>query len=202
MEQIRIEEIRKEELPQASDVLGKAFATQPSSPAIYRDKSDIARRMQIVFGAMLEHLPGQVFVAKQDGRIVGAMRIVEWPHCQMSPFQGLRMLPTMMKAGGGFSTLQRVLKFRGRWAKYDPKKPHWHLDPIGITPDLQGQGIGSQMTEYYCNHVDGLGMAAYHETDRPENVKFYERFGFKIIGEELIMNFPNWYMWRSPNGGV
>ena len=52
---------------------------------------------------------------------------------------------------------------------------------------------------YYCNHVDRLGMAAYHEADKPENVKFYERFGFKVIGEELIMNFPNWYMWRSPS---
>jgi hypothetical protein len=96
IEQIRIEELRKEELAQASDVLGKAFAAQPSSPVIYLDKSDVARRMQIVFRAMLGHLPGQVFVTKIDGGIVGTMRIVEWPHCQMSPFQGLRMLPTLL----------------------------------------------------------------------------------------------------------
>ena len=41
-------------------------------------------------------------------------------------------------------------------------------------------------------------MAAYHETDRPENIKFYERFGFQVIGEEMIIDFPNWYMWRPP----
>lgn len=66
----------------------------------------------------------------------------------------------------------------------------------------EGQGIGSQMIEYYCNHVDGLGMAAYHETDRLGNVKLYERFGFKVSGEESIMDFPNWYMWRPPSGGA
>ena len=195
MTKVSIQPVQPQELSQASDVLGKAFATQPSSFAIFPGKSDIERRMKITFGIMLERLPGKVFVAKQDGQIVGTMRMVEWPDCQLSPLQGLRMLPAMIKAGG-LGTLGRALKFRGTWAKSDPKEPHWHLDPLGVTPGLQGQGIGSQMMEYYCNHIDESGMAAYHETDRPENVKFYERFGFKVIGEEAILGFPNWYLWR------
>ncbi len=150
-------------------------------------------------GTMLKHLPGQVFVAKQSDQIVGVMRIVKWPDCQTSPLQGLKMMPAMMKAGG-IGTLRRGLKMRGTWAKKDPKKPHWHLDPLGVTPELQGQGIGSQMMKYYCKHVDELGIAAYHETDRPENVKFYERFGFKVVGEESITGVPNWYLWRPPSG--
>jgi hypothetical protein len=56
------------------------------------------------------------------------------------------------------------------------------------------------MMKFYCNHVDKLGMAAYHETDKPENVKFYERFCHEVIGEESIMGFQDWYLWRSPNG--
>jgi ribosomal protein S18 acetylase RimI-like enzyme len=104
--------------------------------------------MKIIFGTMLKHLPGQVVVAKQSNQIVGAMRIVKWPGCQTSPLQGLKMMPEMMKTGGT-GTLRRGLKLRGTWAKADPKKPHWHLDPLGVTPELQGQGIGSQMMEYY-----------------------------------------------------
>ena len=96
--------------------------------------------------------------------------------------------------------MRRAMKMRGTWSKRDPKEPHWHLDPIAVLPDVQGQGIGSQMMEYCCNHIDKLRMAAYHETDRQENVKFYERFGYKVIKVETIMGFPNWYMWRSPNG--
>jgi ribosomal protein S18 acetylase RimI-like enzyme len=109
------------------------------------------------------------------------------------------MMPAMMKTGG-IGIMRRGLKLRGTWAKSDPKKPHWHLDPLGVTPELQGQGIGSQMMEYYCKHVDGLGMAAYHETDTPANVKFYERFGFKVVGEESITGVTNWYLWRPPSG--
>ncbi len=196
--EIKIQPVQPEELSEALDVLGKAFATLPSSIALYKGRSrpDIERRMQITFGALLKHMPGQVFVAKQGDRVVGVMRIVEWPGCQMKPLQALKMLPALMKAGG-LGEMRRGMKMRGTWAKKDPKKPHWHLDPIGVTPELQGQGIGSKLMEYYCNHVDVLGMAAYHETDsRTENVKFYERFGFQVIGEETIMDFPVWYLWR------
>ena len=199
MIKIVIQPIQPKEFPQAIDVLGKAFATMPNSIAIFSGKPDIERRMKIIFGTMLEHLPGQVFVAKQSNQIVGAMRIVKWPGCQTSPLQGLKMMPAMMKAGG-LGGMRRGMKMRGAWTKSDPKKPHWHLDPIGVTPDLQGQGIGSQMMEHYCKHVDEFGMAAYHETDRPQNVKFYERFGFKVVREESINGVPNWYLKRPPSG--
>jgi predicted N-acetyltransferase YhbS len=199
MIKVAIQPIQEEEIPSALDVLGKAFATMPNPLAIFSGKSDIERRMKIALAAMLEHLPGQVFVAEQSNQIVGAMRIVKWPDCQLSPLQGEKMMPAMMKIGGE-DTVQRMFELRGTWAKSDPKKPHWHLDPLGVTPELQGQGIGSQMMEYYCKHVDELGMAAYHETDTPQNVKFYERFGFKFVGEELINGIPNWYLWRPPSG--
>ncbi len=115
MIKVEIMPIQPEELSQAVDVLGRAFATQPSSIAIHKGRSDIEKRMQIVFGAMLKHMPGQVFVAKQDGRIAGAMRMVEWPGCQMKPLHGLRMLHNLLKAGG-WGTMRRGMKMRGTWA--------------------------------------------------------------------------------------
>jgi len=195
MIKVVIQPMQREELPQALEVLGKAFAPMPNTIAIFGDSPENERRMRLVFKAMLKYLPGQVFVAKRDNQIVGAMRIVEWPGCQTTPLQGLKMMPTMMQAGG-ISLMRRGLKLRNTWAKADPKKPHWHLDPLGVTPELQGQGIGSQMMEFYCKHLDELRMAAYHETDTPANVRFYERFGFKVIGEEVIMGVTNWYLWR------
>lgn len=202
MTNIYIKKIEKDEFTQASKILGKAFATQPSSFAIYKGVSDIdllSSRMALVFKALLKSSSGQVFVAKKDNKIVGVMRMVEWPQCQLSPSQRLRMLPLMVRSGGGFGALKRGLEFRGAWAKHDPQKPHYHLDPLGVSPDLQGKGIGSQMMEYYCSVLDSKKMDAYHETDRPENVGFYEKFGFEVIEEEEILEFPNWYMWRSSN---
>ena len=67
-----------------------------------------------------------------------------------------------------------------------------------VAPDLQGQGIGSRMMEFYCSKVDETAMAAYHETDRPENVDFYKKFGFEVISEEFLdAGIPHKRMSRS-----
>lgn len=194
----KLREMTKEDIPQALEALGKAFVTNPNTIATIGSKPASERGMEIAFAGIFKYLPGQVFIAELDGKIVGAMRIVEWPGCQMSLFQSLKMLPSMLGAIWGLGQLMRGIKLLNAWKKHDPKKPHWHLDPLGVTPELQGKGIGSQMMEFYCKIIDRKGMAAYHETDRPENVPFYERFGFKVVAEETINGVKNWYMWRSP----
>ncbi len=198
MTEIKIEALQKPDLAEASTLLGLAFATQPSSAAIYPgvDESVIAGRLKSVFGAMLGLLPGDSYVAKQDGRIVGVMRMVEWPRCQMSAGQKLKILPILIRSGGGLSAMKRSMEFRGAWTKADPHEPHWHLDPLGVLPGMQGQGIGSQLLTHYCQLIDRTGKEAYHETDRPINVAFYERAGFKVVGEETILGFKSWYMRR------
>ncbi len=88
------------------------------------------------------------------------------------------------------------------WAKLDPKQPHWHFGPFAVLPERQGQGIGSQLLTYFCEHVDRLGAAAYLETDKPENVRLYQRFGFEVTSEKPVLGVPNWFMWRSPRPKV
>jgi hypothetical protein len=72
MIKIKIQPIQPIEFPETADVLGRAFATLSSSRAIYegRSKSDIERRISITFGGLIKTMSGQVFVSKQDGRIV------------------------------------------------------------------------------------------------------------------------------------
>lgn len=77
------------------------------------------------------------------------------------------------------------------------KKYHWHVDPLGVSPERQGQGIGSKLLRYFCNLVDKNKDAAYLETDSESNVRLYERFGFKVIETEPIFSITNWFLWRS-----
>jgi len=189
--------IQSNEYDSAFDVLGKAFATQPSTIAIYKNNKDLVKEMTKVFRVMSEIMPGELFVAKLEGRIVGTMRIVKWPDCQMKPSQGMKMFRKMGSLSG-LGSMFRAMKMRGTWAKRDPKKPHWHLDPLGVLPEMQGKGIGGKMMEFYCNRVDEDAIIAYHETDRPTNVSFYKKFGFKVVGTEKILDFNNWYLLREP----
>ena len=201
LDQVKIREMQKEDVPQAVVVIGKAFATQPNTLAMNPGKPVSPRALEVTFTARFKHLPGQVFVAELDGKIVGVVRMVEWPNCQASPLQTLKMLPAMLGAIGGFRGLTRGMKLLDAWKKHDPKKPHWHIDPLGVTPELQGKGIGSQIMKFYCNIIDEKGIEAYHETDRPENVPFYGKFGFKVVGEEIINGAKNWYLLRPAKPG-
>jgi hypothetical protein len=40
-------------------------------------------------------------------------------------------------------------------------------------------------------HFDGQKALAYLETDKAENVRFYERFGFVTTSEALVLGTPN-----------
>ena len=65
----------------------------------------------------------------------------------------------------------------------------WIRDSLGL--------IGSQLLQWFCDRCDKEHEPAYLETDKLENVHFYERFGFSVSGEEAIFSVNNYFMWRS-----
>ena len=52
--------------------------------------------------------------------------------------------------------------------------------------------------EHYCGAIDLVGDAGYLETDRQENVRFYERFGFVTTKEVTVLGVTNFMMRREP----
>ena len=156
----------------------------------------ISGLLEAMLGLTLKHAPGRVPSAKDGGRIVGVMRMVEAPRCYPSPVQRLIQMSLMLTTLRG--RLPRVLEWLSIWAKHDPRQPHWHLGPLGVLPERQGQGIGSRLLESFCEHLDQLQAAGYLETDRPENVRLYERFGFSVTGEAPVYGARSWFMWRPP----
>ena len=50
--------------------------------------------------------------------------------------------------------------------------------------------------------MDESRFTAYLETDKRENVAFYERFGFEVVGEDEVLGVRNWFMLRSSKGAA
>ena len=71
---------------------------------------------------------------------------------------------------------------------------------MAVDAHLQGMGIGSKLMRVFCAKMDAAGEDAYLETDKPENVRFYERFGYEVIGEERVLEVQNWFMRRAVGG--
>ena len=203
MKEVTIDFLQPSEAKETSSVLSRAFMTSsPNVIAIWRAQGEEETFKQgAIFRLLkLERPKSQVIVAKIDNKIVGALNMINWPHCQLSPLETLKMLPKMLlilKGAVFRGTMGRAKKMQSVWAENDPKKPHWHLGPIGVLPELQRKGIGSQMLKRACHLIDQKQDSAYLEADRSENLALYERFGFSTQGEAEILGAPNWFMWRS-----
>jgi GNAT superfamily N-acetyltransferase len=198
MEQISIEQLQVSQLEEATEVLVHAFSQKLDPSATLRERRKEERINKAVFGFMLKHLPGVVLVAKKDNRIIGVMRMAEWPRCQVSLFHLLKLLPSIffeMRSMAPHMLKRRLIAYRK-----DPKKHHWHLAPIGVVPELQKQGIGMQLLTKFCEKVDAANAPAYLETDTLDNVRLYQRFGFLVTGETRVSGVRFWLMWRQPHG--
>jgi ribosomal protein S18 acetylase RimI-like enzyme len=193
-EKISIKPLQSNRIDEAASLLSRAFIQTEFSSKVVGGKEEKHRRfLEMGFKIMLEKKPGEKVVAVDNDEIVGVMRMVEWPDCQNSTPRGLEKLPALILGRGA---ALRLFKFRSIWRRHDPKKPHWHIDPLGVLPERQGQGIGSKLLTYFCKRVDMNNAEAYLETDQERNVRLYNRFGFKEIETEPIFNVSNWFLLR------
>lgn len=64
-----------------------------------------------------------------------------------------------------------------------PPEGAWYLEVLGVRPDAQRLGHGRRLIAPGLSRADRTGTACYLETSREENVRYYERFGFRAVGE-------------------
>lgn len=179
------------------DVIVAAMQDNPMHiAALGTDQATRERRLREMFG-MLETSPAlqeHSIVGIENGQVVGAVGLMAPGTCQPSIGQQLKMAPTILKLGLG--TARRIMTWRGGWARQDISEPHWHVGPMAVAPDRQGQGIGSALMAEALRAVDTAGGVAYLETDREINVRFYEKLGFEVIGKDTLLGTTSWYMRR------
>ena len=71
--------------------------------------------------------------------------------------------------------------------KNHPTDRHWSLEALGIRPEAQRKGLGSRLVEPVLQRADSEGIDCYLETSNPENVGFYERFGFRVLKDVPLL---------------
>jgi GNAT superfamily N-acetyltransferase len=75
-----------------------------------------------------------------------------------------------------------------------PLEPHWYLAVLGTDPRHQGRGVGSALLAPVLARCDADRVPAYLESSKRTNVPFYERHGFRVLGELAIRGGP--VIWR------
>ncbi len=178
-------------------VLSRGMRDNPLHVAAFGEDPERRRRKlrRLMSAAFSVRDFSHTLVARSaDGVIVGVCGMMPPGDCLPDFRQRLRLLPTLLSIGPRVAG--RTMRWLGVWQKHDPEERHWHLGPLAVDAHLQGMGVGSRLMQVFCAQMDAAREDAYLETDKPENVRFYERFGFEVVGEEEVIGVPNWYMAR------
>ena len=64
-----------------------------------------------------------------------------------------------------------------------PEEPHWYLAMIGVEPNAQRRGLGTDLMRHAVARCDQDGALAYLESSNPRNISLYLRHGFEVTGE-------------------
>ena len=161
--------------------------------------ADPERRRRLLegqFAAVFEFMPQQTPICAVEGDTIVGVTGIAPGTCRPSGRQRLRFAPTFVRAGP--RAAGQMGRWLGAWAKRDLDEPHSHLRPLAVDAHLQRRGIGNRVMAEYTRRLDDSGWVGYLETDKPENVGFYERHGFVVVGDEAVIGVPNWYMRREP----
>ncbi len=183
--------MEKRDIQESANVLSVAMLDNPLHDVVFQGKGE-KERMEIekMFSNLLIELPGIVFLAKDKQNIIGVMR--------MKSCEGSKATNNPIDSKNENDIGFRKSIWHIEWARHDPLSQHWHLGPIGVLPSHQGSGVGSILMERFCKEVDACLAKAYLETEGDKNVRFYEKFGFKVVSESKIFNVKSRYMLRDP----
>jgi GNAT superfamily N-acetyltransferase len=200
---LTVQRLRRKELVDAARLAGRGMSDNPANIRVFgmQDTEDRSRALARFFVPVLQglYLRGSILGAFCDCTLVGVCGMARPGLCQPVLLEKLRVLPAVVR-GNSLGTPLRVLRWTGEWARRDPPEPHWHLGPVAVDPRRQGQGIGTAMLRVYCAIVDDCRSPSYLETDKSENVRFYEKFGFRVIAEAEVLGVVNWFMLRPGEG--
>jgi GNAT superfamily N-acetyltransferase len=131
---------------------------------------------------------GAVDAAIADGRLVGVAVWLPPGAFPWSTRRKLRSVPMLLQvARAAPRAFPGFARMGANAERLHPPERHWNLETMGIAPAAQGQGIGSRLIAPGLARADAQQLPCYLTTGKAENLRFYQRFGFQVVAEELAL---------------
>ena len=196
--------IRAAQVPSAARVLANAFADAPRFEYLLSGDARRHPKLTWYWGAVIRaciQSGWTIQVVGGDTRsTVRAVAIWEPPQ------QVKHSILTLVRSGLMAAPLRLGLPANRRrralvrlLAELDPPHPCWYLDTIGVEPSEQRTGLGTALLSTMLLRIDEQALPSFLDTSAPDNIGYYERFGFRVTAESSLPNgLPLWGMTRPP----
>jgi ribosomal protein S18 acetylase RimI-like enzyme len=173
--------------------LADAFYDDPVFSWLLPDERSRRARLRRFYAIELRHVGfgrGRVWTcAEVAGAAIttppGAWRMPTYAVLMQGPVFGRR--------------LARATRLLGAMEWRHPRGPHYYVAHIGVSPPMQGMGLGSRLLRPTLERCDRERLPAYLEASSERSAALYERLGFRHIRELRVGGSPPlWLMSREP----
>ena len=183
---MQIRPVGPEEDVAAADVLARAFHTFSLNQYLFPDPERRPRQLRWLYlrTVALYRGVGGAFIAG-DGSGAALWTPPEYLH-GVSPARYVRAGFLWTPFGIGWELAGRRLRAARdieRRHRAEISGPHWSLEVIGVDPARQRTGSGAALLRHILDRADRDGLPAYVITHEAKNVAYYERHGFRLVGD-------------------
>lgn len=196
-------------LPSAARLLARAFFSNPAHVYVCPDARRRMAQLECLLGENLRMQPDlrESFCLAQDSSVAAMGFWTRSDAPRIGALARIRRGGVSVALRLGLRSLRRAFEVAGEIDRHLDatlgQQPYWYLNNMVVSEALRGGGIGSRLLSQQ------LGILADKEppfavalsTQRPENVVFYGRLGFRVAGERSIGRGPaafrNWLMLRA-----
>lgn len=177
-------------------VLARAFRSDPVHRWILPSELDWALASDAFFAMVARDLLRHESVYTTGSRAGAALWAPPYP---APSTRGQRIAMALRWYGALGRRAREVGEQLARIERAHPLEPHWYLAVLGTDPRHRGRGVGSALLAPILARCDADRVPAYLESSKRENVPFYERHGFRVLGEIVFRDGPTvWRMQRDP----
>ena len=195
--------LKKKDIPKVGAVLADAFQHDPVWKKVFEGESKIDQKFCAFFETPIRYCLkyGEVYTISEN--LEGIAAWVPGDLADMTIWRLIRSgaIRSGMKMGAKLGKKMKPLfKQLQKDRKENMKgKLFIYLQIIGVASKFHGQGFGGKLLRALIEKSERIGSALYLETETEDNVKMYERFGFKLVKQITLpgINLPMWEMVRE-----
>lgn len=178
------------------ELLTKSFQTNQSVNYIVKQDEKRIKRVSALMDYSFEvcYMFGDVFLSDDEK----ACALVLYPDKKKTNFQSILLDAKLIVSCVGVKNIKRTLDRESKIKKIQPQEKMYYLWFIGVDPEYQNRGIGTELLKEVIDDSELQKRPIYLETSTLKNLPWYQNQGFKVY-HELDLSYRLFFLTKELN---
>ncbi len=168
--------------PLIVDILTQSFESNQSVNYVVKQDGKRINRIRALMDYSFEvcKIFGDVFISDDKK----ACALIMYPDKKKTSLKAIMLDIKLIIQCVGIKNIKKTLNREALIKKIQPKELMTYLWFIGVKPEDQNKGFGSNMLQSVIDYSNQNNRPIYLETSTVRNLPWYKRFGFEIYNEQ------------------